>query len=81
MGVGADGDRRTVGVEGLQTGVTGVRLEIKPQRLDKIDATCPSSPVLERADVVGVVGLIDGQPPEISEGPRLAGSNESMFGG
>ena len=55
-----------------------MRFEIKPQRSDKIDATCPSSPPLEGA---GVVGLIDGRPPGISEGPRLAGLNESVFGG
>lgn len=55
-----------------------MRSEINPRRSDKIDATCPSSPPLEG---VGVVGLIDGHPPGISEGPRLAGSNESVFGG
>jgi len=55
-----------------------VQFEIKPQRLDKIDATCPSLPPLEEA---GVVGLIDGCLPGISEGPHLAGSNESVFGG
>lgn len=75
---GADGDRWTVGVEGLRAGVTGVRSEIKPRRSDRIDAKCPSSPPVEE---VGVAALIDGRPPGISEGPRLAGSNESVFGG
>jgi hypothetical protein len=51
--VGADGDRWTVGVEGLRAGVAGVRSEIRPRRSDKMDATCPSSPPLEGADVVG----------------------------
>ncbi len=59
-------------------GVAGVQFEIKPRRSEKINATCPSSPPLERA---GVLGLTDGRPPGISEGPRLAGSNESVFTG
>jgi hypothetical protein len=44
---------------------------------------CPSSPPLELegAGPAGTVGLIDGRPPGISEGPHLAGSNESVFGG
>ena len=80
--VGADGDRRTVGVEGLRPGVTGVQSVIKPRRSDKIDATCPSSPLFEGAGgAADVVGWIGGRPPGINEGPRLAGSNESVFGG
>lgn len=78
VAVGVVGDRWTVGVEGWRTGVAGVQFEIIPRRSEKIDATCPSSPPLERA---GVVGLLDGRPPGISEGPRFAGSNESVFSG
>ena len=59
-------------------GVAGVQFEIKPQRSEKIDAMCPSSLLLECA---GVLGLTDGRPPGISEGPHLAGSNESVFTG
>jgi hypothetical protein len=68
----------------LRTGVTGVQFEIKPQqRSEKINATCPSSPPIPLLVVegAGVVGLIDGHPPGISEGHCLAGSNESVFGG
>jgi hypothetical protein len=57
-------------------GVMGVQLEIKPQRLEKIDAMCPSSPPLG----AGVVGLLDGRLPGISEGRCFAGSNDSVFG-
>lgn len=78
VAIGAGNDQWTMGVMGLRTGVTGVRFEIKPQRLDEIDTTCPSSPPLGAA---GVVGLVDGCPPGISEGPHLAGSNESVFRG
>jgi hypothetical protein len=69
-----------VGVEGLRAGVTGgVQFEIKPRMSDIIEATCPSSPPVVLG--AGVVGLIDGRPPGISEGCRLAESNESVFGG
>lgn len=80
---GVAGDDRWSGdVNGLRTGVTGVtgvQFEIRPRRSDRIDATCPSSAPLDGAD--GVVGFADGRPPGISDGPRLAGSNEFVFGG